>query len=168
MKYIKTCILCFIFLCILNFQIHAEVPTQFEAEYSEAVLAYNAKDFKKSLQILEALEQKAPEITEVLELQALSSKALQDDKQVEATYAKIIKLKTKQNRPEKEFAPYHFELGLIRHKEHKQELAAKHFRFALKNGFNEAVCHLYLGMYSFQSGAWANSEHHFDGIISSG
>ncbi len=155
-------------LCFFNAKLFAEVPSKFEAEYSEAVLAYNAKQYQKAITALAELEKKAPELLEALELEAMSYRALQDEKKVEELYVKLVKAKTKLGKPESELAPYHFELGMMRHKENKLEQAAKHFQFALKHNFNKAVCHLYLGLYSFQSGAWDLSEDHFSGVVTSG
>ena len=145
----------------------ADVPTNLEPDYSEAVLAYNAKNYDRALVMLNELLNKTPNISEFLELKALALKATNDTKETLNTYLLLIETKTKEGKSEEEIAPYHFELGVFRYKEKNFTAAHKHFTFALKNEFNEGVSNLYLGMMEFNKGDWSKAEEHFDGVISS-
>lgn len=145
----------------------AEIPGPLEPEYSEAVLAYNAKDYESALKILNQLLQKAPELPEALELKALTLRTKKDDVASVETYQKLIEVKKKENRPPKEIAPYQFELGLIKYREKKIAEAKQHFEYSLREGFNDGVCYLYLGLFAFQSGDWNSAGKNFKGVLSS-
>ncbi|OFZ81843.1 MAG: hypothetical protein A2583_10565 [Bdellovibrionales bacterium RIFOXYD1_FULL_53_11] len=159
-------------LCVIarfSMQIaNAEVSNTMEADYAEAVIAYNARDYNRAIKLLGVMLQKAPDTSEFLELQALSFKATNRPSEAVQTYENLIKAKTAAGKPEEEIAPYYFELGLTRFKEKKTGEAKKNFEFSLRNKFNRSVCHLYLGMMAFQKGTWGEAEEHFDGVVSHG
>ena len=60
----------------------AEVPTQLEPEYAEAVLAFNGKQYGRALKILDELIKLSPRSVEFLEMKALALKVTQDIKKV--------------------------------------------------------------------------------------
>src|SRR3954470_13831898 len=82
---------------------HADIPSALEPQYSEAVLAYNSKDYPQAVSTLDALIAKDSKIVEFYELKALTLKSMKDPKAAEA-YEALIEIKTKEGRPEKEIA----------------------------------------------------------------
>ena len=145
----------------------ATVEREFEPEYSEAVLAFNARDYPKSVSILNELIKKSPKTSEFFELKALALKASNQEKEAADTYQALILAKTADSRPKAEIAPYAFELGMIRFKEKKYEQASSYFAFAQKYGFNESAAHFYSGLIQFQSSQWGEAEKNFAEVIAS-
>ena len=130
---------------------HAEIPDALEPEYSEAVIAYNAKDYRKAIGFLDPLILKNPQVSEFLELKALSLKASQNDPESAKVYAALILSKRKEKRPEAELAPYQFELAMILQRTKRFDLSKRYFESALEQNFNPGVCHMYLGMAAFNA-----------------
>lgn len=155
------------FIWITTPAAHAEVPDALEPEYSEAVIAYNAKDYRKAIGFLDPLILKSPQVSEFLELKALSLKASQNDPESAKVYAALIQNKRKEKRPESELAPYQFELAMILQRTKRFDLSRRYFESALEQNFNPGVCHMYLGMAAFNSGEWQSAERHFNGVVAS-
>lgn len=147
--------------------VRAEVPDELEPDYAEAVLAYNAKDYAKAHKLLAPLMKKAPDVPEFLELKALALKAEKKTAESVEIYEKLIAAKTAAGAAEKEVAPYHFELGVIRFGQKDLAAARKHLEIAARHEFNRGPTNLYLGMDAFQRGAWGDAESYFDQVISS-
>lgn len=145
--------------------IRAEIPTELEPDYSEAVLAFNAKNYDRALALLNELLKKNPQIIELMELKALTLKNTHQSAESASIYSQLIDVKKREARPEKEFAPYAFELGMIHYREKKTELAQQEFELAIRNDFNSAVSHLYLGMLTFQRGNFSSAATHFEGAL---
>lgn len=138
-----------------------DIPNKLEAVYFEAVLAFNGKDYNKSLQILDALVQQDPNTPEFLELKALVLKNVSDDKKSEEVYKQLIKLKKDQNKSLAELGPYYYELGTVLFKENKQKEAKEALQTAIEAGINATPSHFYIGMIDFNSGRWSEAETHF-------
>ncbi len=128
----------------------AEVPDVLEPDYSQAVIDFNAKEYKKAIQSLDDLLKKNPGVIEFLELKALSQKSANQDKEALKTYVQLIQTQRKNKKPAKEIAPYHFELGIIQYRNQQLEPAIKNFAYALNQGFNPEASAMYLGITSFQ------------------
>ncbi len=144
----------------------AEVPDNLEPDYAEAVLAFNARDYAKTLERLNSLLKDHPEVNEFLELKALSLRATQNDADAAQIYRQLVANKTREGRPPAELAPYHFELAMILTRQKKPEEAKPSFEFSIANGFNVAPSHLYTGLGAFNAGRWAEAEGHFQGVLS--
>jgi tetratricopeptide (TPR) repeat protein len=147
--------------------VYGEVPDELEPEYSEAVLAYNEKEYSKAHKILGELIKKAPSVTEFLELKALALKAEKKTAESVGVYEKLIAAKMAKGAKEKDVAPYHFELGVIKFGEKNLAASRKHLEIAARHDFNRGPTNLYLGMDAFQRGAWGEAENYFDQVISS-
>lgn len=145
----------------------AEVPDELEPDYSEAVLAYNAKDYSRTQILLAELMRKAPKVTEFLELQALALKSQKKPAESVAVYEKLIRAKMQAGTPQKELASYHFELGVIRFGLKDYARARANLNIAARHEMNVGPTHLYLGMDAFQRGAWGEAEKHFEEVLSS-
>jgi len=117
-----------------------------ETGYAEAVLAYNSRDYRRTLQFLNALLKVQPTNVEALELQALTLKTTGDDKLSLETYKKLTQLK-----PEKERGPYHFEAGVILYKNQKFDDAKPQLERAIASGFNVTVANFFLGNIAFKT-----------------
>jgi tetratricopeptide (TPR) repeat protein len=146
---------------------HAEIPTKLEPIYSEAVLFYNGKDYNRSLALLDELLKQKPGVTEFLELKALVLKNSHDDKQSAQVYRDLIAAKTADHKPEKEIAPYRYELGLLAFRAGKVPEARTQFESAVKAGFNEAACHFFLGLMDFRANQLPSAEDHLRATSSS-
>src|SRR5687767_970952 len=83
---------------VLSSQIpaRAAVPSKLEPDYAEAVLAFHAKDYGRSIRLLNELLAQAPAVVEAMELKALVQKSSQDDAAAYKTYRDLIDVKRKQ------------------------------------------------------------------------
>lgn len=136
----------------------AELENQLEPEYALAVLDYNAKDFPSALKLLNELQKKAPAAVEILELKAITLKAMKNEKDAANTYRDLVQLKTKEGKDKKEIAPYAFELGVIRYNEKNWKQAEQYLNYSAKNGFNVEVSRFYLGLVQIQTEDWKKAE----------
>ncbi len=143
----------------------ADIPTEMEPDYSEAVLAYNAKNYDRALTILNTLLEKSPEVIEFVELKALTLKVTHQAGESAQLYEQLIAAKKREQKPDKELAPYQFELATIHYREKKMDLAQKEYEFALEQNFNAPICHLYLGMITFKKGDFSGAAAHFEGAL---
>ncbi|HUP56472.1 MAG TPA: hypothetical protein VM598_03400 [Bdellovibrionota bacterium] len=143
----------------------ADIPSALEPPYAEAVLAYNSKDYAKAVSMLDALIAKDAKISEFYELKALSLKMMKDTTRATEVYQSLIKAKTAESRPEREIAPYHFELGQILFEKADYAGAREHFTHSLKSGFNPSPSQFFLGMTNYRTKAWAASEASFREVI---
>jgi tetratricopeptide (TPR) repeat protein len=134
-----------------------------ESSYSEAVLAFNTKNYDQVLKVLDALLARVPEHVESLELQALTLKTKGDDDRALETYAKLLKLK-----PDSESGPYHFESGVILFRKKKNAEAKAHFEKALALNFNAEPCRFFLGIIAFGAGNFGEAEGYFTEVSSNG
>lgn len=130
----------------------ADILKRQEPRYSLAVIAFNEKKYQETLKILDALIQESPETVEFLELKALALKTSKNDEESARTYQALIEAKQKASAPERELAPYQFELGVLRFRSKQKEAALPLFESALKAGFNTAPAAFFLGMIHFESG----------------
>jgi tetratricopeptide (TPR) repeat protein len=146
----------------------AEIPDQLEPAYLEAVISFNAKDYRRTLQQLNELIKTDPKVDEFLELKALTLKSAQNDPEAIKTYAQLIKNKKAEKRAPAELAPYHFELGMILTRQKKPELARQYFEYSARNGFNVAPARLYMGMSDFNAAKWADAEENFTKVMGTG
>ena len=119
----------------------------FEADYSEAVFAFNNKNYDQTLLTLDALLKRAPGHVEALELKALTLKTAGKDVKAKETYEKLLTLKQG-----KETAPYHFELGVIAYRTKKIVDARQHLFQSIQMGFNVGMSQFFLGSAEFQAG----------------
>jgi hypothetical protein len=156
----------FLTLLVIS-QAQADVPTTFEADYTEAVLQYNAKKHAESVKLLDALIAKNNQIEEFHELRALNLKAQNRTDEAKTTYEKLIELKTAGKKSAEELAPYHFELGVIQYRAKSYPAAERHLEFAAQNGFNAGPSNFFLAMIKFQRGEMGAAEFHFDEVLRS-
>ena len=145
----------------------ADVPTAYEAEYTEAVLHYNAKKHAESVKLLDALIAKNGQIEEFHELRALNLKSQNRTDEAKSTYEKLIELKTAGKKSAAELAPYHFELGVIHYRAKAYPASEKHLEFAAHNDFNSGPSNFFLAMIKYQRGEMGAAEHHFDEVLRS-
>lgn len=139
----------------------AELENQLEPEYALAVLDYNAQDFDSAIKLLNELQKKAPATVEILELKAITLKAMKNEKEAANVYRDLVQVKTKQGKDKKEIAPYAFELGVIRYNEKNWKQAEQYLNYSAKNGFNVEVSRFYLGLVEVQTQDWAKAEANF-------
>ncbi|OFZ17725.1 MAG: hypothetical protein A2X94_15170 [Bdellovibrionales bacterium GWB1_55_8] len=133
-----------------------------ESLYSEAVLAYNRKQSQEAVKILDGLLKTVPDHLGALELMALTLKEAGNDLKALEVYERLLLLKPDQA------GPYHFELGVIRHRQKKTAQAAEHFQKALALEFNADASHLFLGLIRFEAGNLNAAEKHFSEVRKSG
>lgn len=133
-----------------------------ESMYSEAVLAYNRKQGAEALRILDELLKAAPNHVEALELKALTLKTKGDDARSLEVYQRLVSLKAPGER-----GPYHFEIGVILHRQKKFEVAKPHFRKAIELRFNDVTSHLFLGLMAFSAGELSAAQESFAVVKSS-
>lgn len=144
---------------LFNAQAHAAEShpgISLETQYSEAVLAFNKKQTQEALRILDDILKNTPNHIESLELKALTLKTSGKSEQAEQVYEQLLKLK-----PEKEQAPYHFELAVIYYQKKKNDLAKVHFQKAIDFDFNTVAAHLFLGLIDFNDGNINSAANHF-------
>ncbi|MGK5084908.1 hypothetical protein WDW37_16595 [Bdellovibrionota bacterium FG-1] len=146
----------------------AEIPTKLEPIYAEAVLAYNGKDYNKSLSLLDELLRQKPSLTEALELKALNLKFRHDDVASAQVYQDLIRAKLADKKTEKEVAPYRYELGLIHFRSGRVNEGRRELEGALKEDFNAPATHFFLGLIDFRGNALHSAEEHFKEVSSSG
>lgn len=146
----------------------ADVPTQLEPAYSEAVLKYNEKNYKSSLSGLDRLLKNYPNQVEFLELKALILKTTHEDAGAIQAYKDLIQAKVAARKPVGETAPYQFELGTIFFQQKKYQEAGNNLRSALKGNFNPIPCRFFLGMIEMNQGNWSNAEGYFREVSSAG
>ena len=130
----------------------ADVPRELEPNYSEAILAYNSRNYDRALKLLDELHKKSPQTTEFLELKALALKSAKKTGESTTTYEALIKQKTAQGVDAEELAPYHFELGVARYRENKLKEAQEHLEFAARHDFNTGPTNFFLGVMNFKNG----------------
>jgi tetratricopeptide (TPR) repeat protein len=145
----------------------ADLANQLEPEYALAVLDYNAKDFSSALKLLSALQKKAPAAVEILELKAITLKAMKNVKGAANVYRDLVRIKTRAHKDKKEIAPYAFELGVIRYGEKNWKQAGQYLRYSAKYGFNVEVSRFYLGLIEIQAEEWAKAEADFTATLKS-
>lgn len=95
----------------------AEIANELEPDYAEAVLEYNSQKYDTAIRLLTEIQKKAPKTVEVLELKAITYKAMKNEKGAADAYRDLIQVKTKEGKDKAEIAPYSFELGVIRYNE---------------------------------------------------
>ncbi len=145
----------------------AEMENQLEPEYALAVLDYNGNNFDSALKLLNELQKKAPAAVEILELKAITLKAMKNTKDAANVYRDLVQLKTKEGKDKKEIAPYAFELGVILYNEKNWKQADQYLNYSAKNGFNVEVSHFYLGLVEVQLEEWTLAEANFMETIKS-
>ncbi|MGZ3697226.1 MAG: tetratricopeptide repeat protein [Bdellovibrionota bacterium] len=139
---------------------HADIPPALEPKYSEAVIAYNAKQFDHSISLLKELLAQNPNLPEFLEMEALSFKAAKDDTKAAEIYFSLLNLKA--TAPARERAPYQFELGALHFKANDFEKAQPEFQGSLASGFNPGAAHFFLGMIAYHQKNWEAAELHLE------
>ncbi len=139
----------------------AEIANDIEPEYAKAVLAYNDQDFNGALKMLAELQKRSPRTPEILELKAITHKALKDEKGAALAYRELVQIKTKLKSEKKEIAPYAFELGVIRYNQKNWKEAAQYLNYSARHGFNVEVSRFYLGLVQSQTQEWGRAEHSF-------
>lgn len=133
-----------------------------ETLYSEAVIAYNKKDYARSMTVINELLALNPKNFEALQLKALTAKATKNDTEAIKVYNQLLALK-----PESERGPYYFELGVI-YDQHKQtQWARPYFQRAILRKFNVEASHLFLALEYFNAGDSNAAERHFDVVADS-
>lgn len=147
-------------LVVGSTRLSAGIPSSLEPKYSEAVLAYNSKQFDRSIRLLKELLRQNPNLPEFLELEALSFKASNQDTKAAETYTRLLKVKIAA--PSQETAPYQFELGSLHFKAGDFDKAEPEFQSALDSGFNPGAAHFFLGMIAFRKGDWLAAETHLE------
>ena len=138
-------------LCGLS-SARADILKQQEPKYSLAVIAYNEKKYQESLKILNDLLRDTPGSIEFLELKALALKTAKNDAESASTYESLIQAKSQAGAPEKELAPYQFELGVIRFRNGQKAAALPLFEASARSGFNKAPASFFIGMIHFEAG----------------
>lgn len=157
-----------LFLCFLGFSsAYAEVPTPLEPEYAEAVLAYNGRNYDRALKVLDELIKSSPQTIEFLELKALTLKSALNAKESAQAYIELIRAKREMKAPEKETAPYRFELAMIYFRADKMAPAKQQLLKALEFDFNVGASHFFLGLIAFKEAKWAEADRHFSGVTTS-
>jgi len=128
--------LCIFLLLLSETGTGAEMIKAHEPRYAEAVLAYNTKKYEETLRILDSLLAEAPNLVEFLELKALALKSAKNDKESLKTYGDLIRVKIAEGVPQKNLAPYYFEVGVLYFRAKRIEESRSAFQFSIKNGFN--------------------------------
>jgi tetratricopeptide (TPR) repeat protein len=146
----------------------AELPNEVEPEYSKAVLDYNARHFDRALRMLVEIQKKAPHSTEILELKAITLRALKKEQDAANVYRELVQIKMKDGKDKKEIAPYAFELGVIRHNEKKWKEAERYLNYSVKNGFNVDAAKFYLGLVQTQTQDWEKAEQNLSDVTRGG
>src|SRR4051812_38304915 len=82
-----------------------------EADYAEAVIYYNRRQYGDTLRVLDGLLQTSPGNVQALELKALTAKVQGNEEESLKSYKKLLALTTETSR-----GPYYFEIGAILHK----------------------------------------------------
>ncbi len=141
--------------------VRAEISNEIEPEYALAVLAYNDQDFNSALKLLSELQKKAPRAAEILELKAITLKALKNEREAAKIYNTLVQLKQNEKRDKKEIAPYAFELGVIRYNQKNWKLAERYLAYSARHGFNVEVSRFYLGLIQSQTQDWVKAEQNF-------
>lgn len=143
----------FLILCLYAVApARADILKQQEPKYSLAVIAFNEKKYRESLKLLNELLRDTPQTIEFLELKALALKTAKNDTESAQTYDALIQAKVQSGAPEKELAPYQFELGVIRFRTGQKEMAVPLFEASIRAGFNTAPASFFLGMIHFEAG----------------
>lgn len=161
-----SCVLC-LGLFGPMFSARAALDNQLEPEYALAVLDFNARNYESALKTLGEIQKKAPASVEILELKAITFKAMKNEKDASTAYRDLIQLKTKEGKDKKEIAPYAFELGVIRYNERNWKQAEQYLNFSAKNGFNIEVSRFYLGLIQIQLQDWVKAESNFNETVKS-
>ncbi len=134
-----------------------------EAEYAEAVIAFNGRKNQDAIKILDVILKRTPGHLGSLELLALLQKTTGKEDESLATYQKILKAK-----PPAERGPYHFEVGTILFKRKNFTSAQKFFDHALRRNFNAVACHFFLGLIDLGERKFPSASDHFRAVTDSG
>jgi len=134
-----------------------------EADYTEAILAYNGRKYKEAIRILDTITRRSPGHLASLEMLALLRKAEGDDKGSLTTYQKLLKAK-----PPEERGPYHFEVATLLFKKKNFDKARNFFTYALRRNFNEVACHFFLGLIDLGAKRFNSASNHFRAVVGSG
>lgn len=145
----------------------AEVPTDLEPEYSEAVLEYNGKRYARAVRLLNQLLKQSPKTIEFLELKALILKTAKKDGASAKTYKSIIRLKRSEGKKLTEVAPYFFELGALFYRNQRLDQAQQAFERALQGGFNPGASKFFLGTIHFKKNHWDKAQKYFGEVLES-
>ncbi len=142
----------------------AEVPVEFEASYSEAVVSFNLKEYQKALEQLNALLVKSAKQIEFLELKALVLKGAKDEKGALNTYSELISAKLESKAPRKELAPYYFEAGVLTFRKNRLKEARLDFEESVRSGFNTIAAKFFLGNIAFKESRWDDANQYFAAV----
>lgn len=145
----------------------ADLPSELEPDYAEAVIAYNSQNYDRTIALLTELQKKAPKQVEFLELKAIALKAAKRTGEAANVYRDLVQQKVQEGKDKKEIAPYAFELGVIRFNEKKYDQAEQYLAYSLKQGFNPEISNLYLGMTRMQKSDWVRAEQDFKNVVKS-
>ncbi len=127
-----------------------------EAEYAEAVLAYNKKDYKAALAALNHIVKLQPRNAEALQLLALTYKTLGDTPHAYGAYRSLYLIQ-----PPAQQGAAAFEMGVILYQQKKYPPAQSLFRQAVRLRFNPGPSHLFLGLMAFSNSQFSQAEGHF-------
>jgi len=135
----------------------AEIASELEPDYAQAVLAYKDQNYSKASKILDGLLIKAPDQPEILGLKALTLTGQHEDQSAVKIYERLIEM----SKDPATIAPFHFELGAIHYKNKRLENAKPHLQAASNAGFSRGTSEFLLGMISFSEQKWDEASRHF-------
>lgn len=147
---------------------HAEVPSQLEPQFSEAVLAYNGKNYDLAIKLLDQLLLAAPGTSDFLELMALAYKGTNEIQKSAETYLNLIKSKHAAGGSLKDVAPYFFELGVMSYQAKKFDQARDYLKQSIRGDYNAEAAHFFLGAMAMTEKHWETADDHFSLVTESG
>ena len=157
------------FILFVPNQVHAaSIEGLLEAQYSEAVLAFNERKYLEAMKIVDDILKKAKDNIQYLELKALCLKQVNNPDQSIDTYEKLITATKKKGKPDpSKLGAYHFELGTMYFQKKKLDFAKTNFVEAEKMKINVGPSNFFLGMIAFQNNAFPDAEASFKKVLGS-
>ncbi len=159
--------LAYFLIPLLSTTLWAAVPTEFEPDYAEAILAFHDRNYPEVIRILSPMLEKETRSEELLEIAALTYKYLGQEKKTEKLYGEILQLLRTRNVSPLDLIPYEFELAVIQYRNKKWTEAERMFKRAIALQFNEIPSWFFLGIIAMDKRDWATAEASFTTVSQS-
>lgn len=143
------------------------VPSEFEVDYTEALLAYQDNSPDECLQRLQPILEKNPNLMKALELRGLAYKAKGENKKSLSAFIKLRKLARKSGLPTADILPYEFQAATLLVQEKKFQKARPLFEKCVQFEFNTTLSKFYLGTIAMNAEEPREAQGYFRDVIQS-
>jgi tetratricopeptide (TPR) repeat protein len=147
--------------------VQTEIPIELEAQYSEAVVAYQSGEAKKALSLLEPVLKASPKNLKAMELQGLALKSSEAWVDATRVFLKLRKLAQGTDIETETAMSYEFQIGTLLVQLQKFDKAGPFLTKCLRNGFNLPVTKFYLGIVAMEANNYRDAQSHFRSVVRS-